>query len=341
MVDIRDHGGNYKGGGYRPNTYIPTWKLSPMVQDIGGFERRSAAEYNDYRPVVHYDVVTNRIYTGSGKVEMMTKAGVYAGRYAMGNYLIYDIKAINNAIFVSTSSGVIKIDKELVDSTMIGISPVKGMVYWKDEKVYVYETSNKRVFILDAKTEVPKDLRWSFISLTGTITGVSSFTRDDNYFYLGNQDGKIYVYTLQGTLIKTISVTGTSIGQMYIRNGYIFTTSQRTLYKINADTGASVWSTMVAATGGILSGELAFEDNYIYAPSSNNTGNMFIVKEPTGETVFKGNVLKMKYASTESQNLHGIHIVNGEAFMTHMITSDTYGLYYNLVLWPTKLKLMR
>lgn len=341
MIDIREHGGIFGSGGYKPNSYIPSWKLSPFVQDIGGYDRKSAATYNMYRPVIHYDRSTNRIYTGAGKVEMTTKSGVYVGNYSMNLDVIYDIKIVNNIIFVLNNAGVVKLDKELVNSSMIGIGAAKQIVAWKDGKVYAYDVVNKRVYAIDSTTQASQ-MTYSFIALSATVTNVDTFTRDDNYFYLGSTSGNIYVFTLQGTLTKTISVTGSAaLGKMYIRDGYLFTTAQRTLYKINTATGELVWSVSVATTGGVLSGELEFQDGYVYAPSSNNAGNMYVVKESTGETIFKGNVLKLKYASAENQNLHAIHIVDGDAFMTHMIYSDSYGYYFYMILWPTKFKLMR
>lgn len=340
MVDIRDHGGVFGAGGYKPNSNIPSWKLSPMVQDIGGFPRKTAYGSNNNRPVIKYDKSTDQIYFGDGALEVYTKGGQYVNRLSVGSIQVNEILFANNLVF-TMANGIYKTDKQLTNWSQLGISAARGMILWDDGKLYVLDKSNNRVFPIITTDPVGTINYGTIITLSGVVGSVNSFTRDANYFYIGNNAGQIQVFDLTGKLINTFNVISSAIGPLYLRNGFIYFTSGKTLYKINASTGSINWSLSLNSNDGSLSGELAFEDKYIFAPASSTPANILVVKDATGETVYSGYVARQSYQSNDSKNLYGIDIVDSVAYMTHMMSSDSYGYYFNVVMWPHQLKVVR
>lgn len=340
MIDLREHGGIFGSAGYKKNDYIPSWKLSLMVQDIGNFPRLSAYAYNDYRPSIKYDKSTDYLYFGAGALTAYTKGGAYIGRMIVGN-TIYETEIVGDLIFSSSRIGVFKLNKKLDTYTQAGIRPARGLIKWNDGKVYAFDKSSNRIFPFN--TDGLGSMTWgTLITLSGVVGEVNSFNIDNNYFYLGNTTGKIQVFDLTGKLVNTFDITTTKIDPLYIRSGYIYFTSGKTVYKINISTGAIVWSNTLITSDGELSGELAFDNNSIFAPALTTSVNMLVVRDTTGETEYKGQILKSStYGDGDSKMLYGIDIVDSIAYMTHMVgVPPGGGYYFNTIVWAERLKLV-
>lgn len=336
MFDIRDHGGNYGGGGIGKNTAIPSWELKSFVKNIGSFNRMSASNLNDYHPSVAYDKVLNRVFSAAGQVQSWGMDGNPISTLSISPNNLRQILISNSRIFVHWGATLIIADTNLLSYVQYSDCNLAKGIVEKNSKIYCFDTIGKRVLVFNSKMPSLNATPESITVLNGVVGTVDNFGMNDDFFFVSNNVGQVMKFNRMGVLLDTIKLSTMTLGYMYVEDNYLYCVYQYNLKKIDLITNAEVW-TYTKGSAGFFSGKLVFDKEFIYLPSSGTEANLWVIKKGEGKPVLNTTILPSYPMGSYNTALSGIYLVDDITYMTHMMSQQEFGFYYFISIWASKL----